>query len=444
MQRKIIIIALSIILFISISIEAQTELQSSDREVVILSLDDFIQKVLETNYSLAIQRQSLAKTGASKLGAWSSFMPNASTRFSWSRSGEDRYNFDQSGFSVSRDYYSGGFSASQTLFAGGRNYFDLRNSMLSYRSAEESIDDKRAEIILSAKEAFYTAIGARQAEANAYRALERTRDQWALVAQRDTLGMADPTEVSQIKVSLAQTELALLQAINARKKSEESLLVLLSHPLGDSVELREPPETKIELEPLDYYIALALEKSPLVRAAELSLKQARLSRLSSWGDYLPGVSSSFNYSWGGSEFPGSLSELDDEASWSVGISASWTLVSGTSRISSIKYANYDVREKEIRLAEARQSVEILIRDAYRRSTEAFARIGLAEARLADAKLNFLLFDEKYKLGNCTLLELLQAELTLREAEDEKISAEFDYQTAVAELIRWTGADENSE
>jgi len=435
--------ALALFLMLSVTITAlgQTEAQSSTDSSLALTLDKCIQLGLEVNHSLLVQRESLIRASASRLGSWSSFLPGASARVSWSHSGEEGYSFSESGLTLSREYYSAGLSASYTIFTGGQNYFDLRNSYLSYRASEATLDETQAVLIYSIKTAFFGVISARQTEKNMQHALERTRDQMVLVTQRDSLGMADPTEVTQIKVSLAETELAALQAANARKKAEQSLLALLSYPLDVNLDLVEPQREIEHVEPLENYLSQALDYNPQVRTAEIALKQTKLSRLSSWGDYLPSASASYSYNWGDSELPGSFSEFDDEASWSVGIYASWTLFSGTSRIYSLKYSSSNLREAEIGLAMAKQSVEVDVRDAYRAMTEAAARIKLAEARYENAQLNLTLFKEKFELGDCTLLELLQAELTLREAEAERISAEFDYQTSIAELERLTGGGE---
>jgi outer membrane protein TolC len=143
----------------------------------------------------------------------------------------------------------------------------------------------------------------------------------------------------------------------------------------------------------------------------------------------------------GSSFSQTFRDINDDPTWSYGVNANWQLIAGTSRIASLKSANSAVRDAELQLLLTKQNIEVSVRDAYRNLEESSARIKLAEARLADATLNSTLFRENYKLGNCTLLELLQAEQSLREAESELVGAKFDYRMAVAELARWNITEE---
>ncbi len=429
---------LVLILVLAGAVSGEDAVQTPVSEMGRLTLEDCIEIATGENFSLALKREALIRSSATRLGAWSQLMPNASLRLSWSHSGDDTYNITGAGLTSGSDYYSAGFSVSQPLFAGGNNLLNLKSSTLGGKISETEVRRENAELIFNVKQAFYTVIGAGQTEENMLQALERTRDQWVFVAQRDSLDLADPTEVSQMKVTLAETELACLQARNSRRNSVEALLMLLSFPLGDSLTLVEETEEFIRPLPLDSYISSGLESSPLILSSKFSRENSELDRMSSWSGYLPSVNASYSYNWSGNDFPGSFSTIDDEANWNVGVSASWTLFAGTSRISSQRSTASGIRNAEISLKQARQLVESSIRGAYRRMEESSARIDLAEARLQDANLSVTLFGEKYRLGDSTLLELLQAELALRKAEAEKVSAIFDYRTALAELERWSG------
>jgi outer membrane protein TolC len=357
-------------------------------------------------------------------------MPGASTSFSWSTGENDTDN----------GRYSAGLSANQTISAGGNNYLGTKSALLSRDGSRNDLADREAALIYNVKLAFYSVLSSKSVAENANNALRRTEDQMELVMARDELGLADPTEVTQIKVSLAQTRLTGIQTKNTERKSIESLLMLLSMPFETEIELVEPQAQTREFATLDDYLDAAINNSPQVSSAELARRRARLSNISTWSAYIPGVSASYSYNWSNSEMPSTLPEFDDEASWSVGLSANWTIFAGTSRIARIRSANSSLRDAETNLKMVIQSIEASVRDAYRQSEESGARIDLAEARVEDARLNAELFNEKFKLGDSTLFETLEAELSLREAEDEEIGARFDYNMAIAELARWSGIE----
>lgn len=81
-----------------------------------------------------------------------------------------------------------------------------------------------------------------------------------------------------------------------------------------------------------------------------------------------------------------------------------------------------------------------MRKAFRDMEEASARRRLAEVRVEDAEFNATLFREKFAIGNCTVLELLQAELSLQNAYAEKVRAVFDFRMSLAELERLSGVE----
>ncbi len=438
-SRKILLILAFAVIF---STFAQgTAHQNLPFDKTSLELEECIELALNRNYGLLMRKEALTRSAATRLGSWSQLMPSASVRYSWSHSGDERYNVSETGVMVSNDYYSMGFSASQPLFAGGSKILSLKTSYLNYRSSEADLRGETADLIYEVKQAFYTAISASQTVDNVVQSLERTREQWRFVAQRDTLGLADPTEVSQMKVTLAEAELSHLQAKNAKRQAEESLFSILALPVYiKDVSLIEPVVSIREPEDLDYFIDKALESNPQIKAAELARFSAKLNRFSAWSDYLPSVNASYSYNWSDNQMPSDFGEITDDASWSVGVSASWSLFTGTSRISSIRSANSSERDAELTLKQAKQLIETSVRRAYRTMEEAVARSELAKARLEDAQLNATLFREKYEIGNCTLLELLQAELSLQNAEAEEVQAIFDYRIAMAELERLSGVD----
>lgn len=431
----ILLIALSLPWAVAAQEVAQEGLSSPGKT---LELNDCIEIALKNNFDLLMQKEDVARSAATRLGAWSRLLPSASARYSWSHSGDESYNLSETGVTVSDDYYSMGFSASQPLFAGGSNILELKTSMLNFQASETNLHGEQANLVFEVKQAFYSVINASQTVQNVEKSLERAREQWRFVAQRDSLGLADPTEVSQMKVTLAETELSYLQAQNAERQAKENLLSLLAMPLNTELQLLEPDIASKIPKGFEFFLEKALESNPQIKVAELSRLAAKLSKFSSWSDYLPSVNASYSYNWSDTEMPGSFSDIGDEATWSLGISANWSLFTGTSRISQIRSANSSERRADLTLKQARQLISTAVRRAYREMEEASARITLAKARVADAELNATLFREKYKIGNCTLLELLQAELALQNARTESIQATFDYRMALAELERLSG------
>jgi len=74
-----------------------------------------------------------------------------------------------------------------------------------------------------------------------------------------------------------------------------------------------------------------------------------------------------------------------------------------------------------------------IKRAYLDMTKAAEKLVVAGENEEAAREDMSLVQEKYNLGAATILELLDAQVSLITAQNDKIQSEFDYNLAVAKL-----------
>jgi len=179
-------------------------------------------------------------------------------------------------------------------------------------------------------------------------------------------------------------------------------------------------------------------KNRTVQRSQMEFDIAKLQKLSSWLNYMPELSFTSNWSWSGGTFPESFSMMQDDGSFSYGLSLSWTIISGTSRIAGIKDANANAEQSAISLDKTELSIQQQAREAYRTMSEAAASYELSGTQVSDAELTVNATKKRYELGSATLLELLDAELALEQTQLQKIMALASYYRAKAQMQLLTG------
>ena len=90
------------------------------------------------------------------------------------------------------------------------------------------------------------------------------------------------------------------------------------------------------------------------------------------------------------------------------------------------------------LTEEKHLVSLQIKQAYLEIEKTSEQVKVNEENVAAAEEDLKITQEKYNLGAATILDLLDAQVSLKEAQMSKISSEFDYNLAVAALEHATG------
>ncbi len=424
--------AITLLLLSSCAISFGQKVQN-DNNTSLLTIEQAESIAVSQNLDVLSSRAQYESSLSNYLSAWSAFLPSASASASWRRYDRDMISFRNDEMFYSRNSYSMGLSASLPLFSGGTDFLSLKRAKLSRDAAWLSYLDKSSQIIADVVSYYLTLAQSSMELQIAQQALDRAFDEQKITDKKLSLGSASEVDASKMRVQISQKKLSLLQAQNNLQRNKENLCAKLNFPLDSIFDIdttfSPPPVDK--LPSLDTY--LEQKNNRTVQQSELSLRSAELEKLSSYLNYLPKLSMSANWSWNDAEFPNNFSNVTDEGSFSYGLSLSWTLFSGTSRIAGIRSASANLSQYKAMKNTAQISAEKSIREAYRTMAEAAASYKLSEAQVADAKLTLGATQKRYEIGSATLLELLDAELALEQAQLQRISSIVNYYRAKAQL-----------
>jgi len=270
-----------------------------------------------------------------------------------------------------------------------------------------------------ANQALHRVASERLRRADQQLAVGRARVVSGAAVQSDSLQLT--VEATRARIDLTRTEAGLLvaQLELGRRVGERGPLAAAA---PDSVP------------PLDLPVALpeavteALERGPQYRAARAGERRANALLRGARGQYLPSVTlSGANQTFDSKFFPTARNIS------SLTLTVSWPL--------------WDLGQREIAITQARVNRDVsrairqdLERGAQRDVTEAYeayrtarATVDLSRSALAAATENFRVQEARYRSGATTIVELLDSQTNLTQAEADVVQADYSTRLALAGL-----------
>ncbi len=325
---------------------------------------------------------------------------------------------------------SGNFSlsASYELFAGGRKLFGARQASAQLESAEAGELGSRFLAALQTEQAYYAVLGARELRDVADQRLARAREQFALARARVQGGATVQSDSLQVLLEMQRAETDLL--------SREAALTVARLDLGrrvgrggavDAAPLAAGPPQPLPLT-LEGAVQLAAAQGPAWRQARADERAAEAAVKVQQASYLPTISLTGSYSAFDSKFfPTATTRR------TIGVGLSWSLWNGGQREFTIA-----------RLSTAREIARAVREDLERRArhdvTEAYTAYDVARQTLAITTTGVAVAGEvlrvqqsRYQAGASTVLELLDAQTQLAQAQADQVQARYSVRLARAGL-----------
>ena len=249
------------------------------------------------------------------------------------------------------------------------------------------------------------------------------------VQQQFDAGVVAKLDVLTSQVSLANAKQQSISAQNNRDIAEANLNNIMRVPMNTSLNPldKDFPEPEFDIT-MDQAILMAQKYRWELVEADYAVKAAKATLRSHQAGYLPTLSVGGGYSWN----KPNVSGLDKD-DWSIHGGLSWSLWDGGATSASIKKANAAVKSAEESLLQARESVELEVRQDYLNILAAKEKIRAAEASVIQAEEAYKIASVRYSSGVGTNLDVIDAELALNTARTNYITALYDYNIGLATL-----------
>jgi outer membrane protein len=329
--------------------------------------------------------------------------------------------------------YSTGVSVGYTLFDGLQNVWDYRQSRAQKHSADYQYTAAVSDLVYMVKGQYYVVLKARRDLDVARDAVKRSEELLKLFEEKYSLGSASLSEVLKQKVQYGTDQLTLVTADKTLKSAVDNLAVLVGAQPGSDFDIADMEVQKEETGDLDMYVQKALGEHPTLLSARESISSSRYGVRSAFGQYMPTLSWSFSYGWNKNQWDQIKKFGPEDHSGTISLSLQYNVFDRFARKAAVSGAKAGLSNARATELQTRNQVVRNVRDAYQGIKLAEETMKLSTETEAAAKEDMDLVQAKYNLGAAALWELLDAEVSLKTAQFNRVSAEFDYNLATAKL-----------
>lgn len=402
------------------------------------TLKEAVELSLKHNFNVALAEGDLAGARADVTGARSAFFPNLSLNGSWNYSEpEIFFNSDLGVFTrAPNESWFGSANANLLLFDGLGNiarYGQAKNR----RAAEQSEYLKAKQDVAYETELRYLDVLKKEYLLKVQQeAVHLSEEQLKKTRAMKDLGASTQADVFKAEVDYSNNRLAALRAERDMNVSRASL----ANYIG--IDPREPIEVQDEGPPPEFSndpaaaATKALEIHPNLLAARSSVKSSQQGVRLAKSDRWPALSLYGNVNY--SDIFDLDKPTDANTQWSYGARMSFTIFDGLLTRSNINRAQANLVTQQ-RFAESEQRDVLLgVQEAVLDSELARQSVDVAREAVKSSEEDLRLAEERYKVGEGTILEVIDAQVNLTRSKTNLVNAAADHRLSLSRLRNAVG------
>ncbi len=421
--------------------------QASEMPIAI-SMREAIDRGLKANLGLLTSQQSSEEVRAQRLRALAGLLPKVTGQLSMT---EQQLNLQALGFNVQIPP-SAGFSIPKIV--GPYSYQDaqanvtiplfdfsaisnFRASRKSQEAASLSIKNARDLVVQAVGNAYLQIIadGARitatQAEIDADNAV------YVNATRRHDAGTAIGIDVLRSQVELKQRQQQLVAVRNQFEKDKLTLSRIIGLPVGQTFDVADP-SVSIPLEAVSVKDALntAYEHRPDYQAAKAQVSAAQFMLRSAQAERYPTLTASGYY---GDE--GLRLINDSHGVFSATGSIAFNIFDGGRIKGDVLQNSAELRNRRNELENLRGQIDYEVRNSLLDLNSSHDQVEVAQSNLELATQSLQQSRDRFSAGVTNTVEVVQAQQALADANENLISAQYQYNLAKVELARSLGLAE---
>lgn len=327
--------------------------------------------------------------------------------------------------------YSSDLTLNQNVFDFGRTSSQVKIQDLNTQSSRFNLENTLDDVAFNVKQAFFALLQAQASRDVARESLDQFQRQLDRARAFFEVGLRPKFDVTKAEVDVGTAQLALIRVENQVKLNRVNLNNAMGLPDAPQYAVADDRSPEGDVLKFEDAVVQAFAKRPdllsVVRQKEASAESIKLAQK----NYLPSLSGNAAYSWYGTSFP-----LGD--GWNLGLNLSIPIFEGflTKYQVAEARANFDTSFATER--SLRQDIVLQVEQAYLTLREAEERIVTTELTARQAKENYELAQGRYEAGVGSAIEVSDALVTYRNAEIAYVLALYDRKIALAQIQRVIG------
>ena len=391
------------------------------------NLSECIAIALENKKTIQSSKYDLESAKKSVLVSRGDFLPSLSFTYNniqnkFSEQTTSNFNFEDALSGIydttsstinSSSTSSAGLNLSQKIYNGGQSKNRLKQAKLNLSIAELNLRKTKIEVIQKVSNSYYGLLQAQQLFDVAEKNLNLSKQQVELVQKQFDVGAVKRTDLLKANVAKGQAKVDVLNRATTLENTRRQLFNEMGmRDFGQSIVAGADNWDIISVPTSAEALKMLKEKNPiiLIQSRRINLNQLQIELAK--GLRLPSLNGSVSYSAYGNNNKQLFEALNND--WNIGINFSFALplYSGGQLSNNQEQSVLIKKQSESQyltfLNDQRVQVELL-----RRSLENYAEIiPINQSVVMSAEEDLRLVQERYGLGSATILEVLDAQVSL--------------------------------
>ena len=341
---------------------------------------------------------------------------------------------------------SSNVTVNQTIYDGGVWWNNIRLAKNNYKVSEEFNRQIKTNIIRNVHFAYFNYLKAMQLLGVARSNLMSSQQQLTLVQQQFDLGSAKKTDLLKAEVRFGQARVDVITNDASVKSAYRDLKNSMGVTrINDDFTISEV-EKPLEIIPeFETGFELLQKFNPSVKAKQYQIVTAKLSTKIAKGSRMPNISISAS-AFGTAE---SLSEAvsnsyGDNQRTNTSLSISLPLYSGNTISARIQKAKIAVNKQESEYLTQLEDLSVQLKDLIDQLQNFNEIIPINETVLESAEEDLKLSQVRYSQGSTTILEVLNAQVSVVQAKSSLVRSKYDAFIQQANLKALLGTLDNEQ
>lgn len=413
-----------------------------------LTLADAVNRGLKANLGLLTSEQSSRQTRAERYRALAGLLPNITGQLSMT---EQQINLQAVGFTASippglgfqipkivGPYYYQAAQANATVplfdYTAINNF---RSSRQNVKASVLSIKNARDLVVQAVGNAYLQIIAdaarvvATQAEIEADNAV------YVNATRRHEAGVAIAIDVLRSQVELKQRQQALVAQTNQFEKDKLTLGRIIGLPIGQDFTVADPsPSVPLEAISVKDALAKAYDHRPDFQAAKAQVAAAEFSVRAAKAERYPTLTASGDYGAEGLQLL-----TNSHGVFQAAGSIQFNIFDGGRIKADILENDADLRNRRNDLENLRGQIDYEVRSALLDLKSASDQVDVAHSNVELANQTLKQSRDRFAAGVTNTVEVVQAQQSVADANENLISAQYQYNVAKVSLARALGLAE---
>ena len=421
MKNSIVIL----VLFISSSLVAQNKKWK---------LQECVSHALENNISIKMAQNSILSAHQDIKSSKGNFLPSVSASASQGLSFGT--NVVAKGVFLNRRSHSTSFGigASQSIFNGFRNTYLYKQSKLNLERNNLELARIKDDVSLNVVNSYLNVLFNKENLEIANAQYDFSKKQLSQIKSLVEAGTQPRANIYDIEATVSRDEQKITTSENNFNLALLSLAQLLQVPYEkfdiEYIKVNTPSET-LQYNNISPILSYALKNRNEIKIAEKNIETSHLNTKISKSGYLPSVSLGYNF--GANAFFSNLrpnkfflKQLNENKGHSLSLSARIPIFSNFRNSTAVSKSKIQEKNSLLRLEQAKLSLETNIQRSFAEAQADYKAYVAANKTLASQELAFNNSQERYQLGNMTLLEMEQSRVRLINAQSSLTIAKYNF------------------